>query len=354
MLLALGPDPGDALSVPGATRGAREPKPPPTQPTTTSSPLRATLRPKEPTWPPGSQFNLPMPEDPKTLRDDDWQRVDYAAFDGYKPRLWIVIQDDKADRTADLLRIGTHSLPGITDRVRSAFEATYRFTAGGTMAAESDYMVKAAVIELHPDKAAKSIKAVDGTGSSAMVIPSAGVSGVVAFCRMGVRIVRNETGEVVQDMVVDGTASDAPPGAWIEPPTMDSKRARRVSKAVDACASKIAYFAAAGFFRPLGSKSAAASEPRLRFDENGEGRVLPPRSIALLDRLSRVEVRIISGGRVLQILNTSVGDLFPSGQRQAIVLRRGPGLGPGPHVLEFLVYDSMSIQAREELHFTIE
>src|SRR5262249_56664032 len=71
----------------------------------------------------------------------------------------------------------------------------------------ADFLVKATIIELNPEKESKDIKAIGGAmGSTAIGIGSVGISGKVAFCRLNVRIVDATTGVIAQDMTVDGTA----------------------------------------------------------------------------------------------------------------------------------------------------
>jgi curli biogenesis system outer membrane secretion channel CsgG len=241
----------------------------------------------------------PFPEGGKGLKDKEWLSVGYTKFAGFKPRLGVVFSEEKQQSqgqyTSEWARLmvdlygrptqGTNPFNHIEDLVRQALGATNRFTmverttatddvlgeqdfgASGRVdkktAAQtgkmkgSDYVVKATIIELNPEKESKTIKAIGGgMGATALGIGSIGVTGKVAFCRLNVRLVNSTTGEIVQDMTVDGTssASGLSLGAGLLKATTrgmaggggaySSKKAALLSDAMLACASKVAYFTA--------------------------------------------------------------------------------------------------------------
>jgi hypothetical protein len=124
----------------------------------------------------------------------------------------------------------------------------------------ADYIVKATIIELNPEKESRDIKAIaGGVGMSTFGIGSIGLSGKVAFCRLNVRLVNATTGEIAQDMTVDGTAggsglsfgagliSVGTRGAAGGGAAVDNKKSAAISDAMQACANKIAYFVATKF-----------------------------------------------------------------------------------------------------------
>ena len=242
-----------------------------------------------------------FPENPAQLKDKDWLRVGYTGHAGYKPRLGVVLSDDKdmttreyASEWARLLsdiygnQPGTNPLNHVEDLVRQALGATNKFTmlerttakddlleeqdfgASGRVdkktAAEigkikgADYIVKATIIEINPEKESKDIKAAAGVMSrSALGIGSIGVSGKVAFCRLNVRMINAETGEIAHDMTVDGTASGK--GLSVGGGVLgagskllggggvstSSKKEASLSDAMQACANKIAWNVASRF-----------------------------------------------------------------------------------------------------------
>jgi curli biogenesis system outer membrane secretion channel CsgG len=123
----------------------------------------------------------------------------------------------------------------------------------------TEYTVKATIIELNPEKDAKSIKAVAGAmGSSGLGGGFLGLSGKVAFCRLNVRVIRTETGEIVADQTVDGTAKSSAfdwggGGAGVTGGGtgiagggigVKTKKEAPLSDAMQACANKVAYFVA--------------------------------------------------------------------------------------------------------------
>jgi curli biogenesis system outer membrane secretion channel CsgG len=233
------------------------------------------------------------------LKDKDWLTIHYTDFEGYKPRLGVVASEEKtayppeyrnefARMMVDLSGKGAQAtLPQnhIEDLVRQALMSTNRFkmvertTATGDMMAEQDlgasgrvdaktapkigrikgteYTVKATIIELNPEKDAKSIQAVGGAmGSSGLGVAGFGLTGKVAFVRLNVRVIRTETSEIVADQTVDGTAKSsgfsfggggvgttgggsgvAGGGAGVS-----SKKEAPISDAMQACANKVAYY----------------------------------------------------------------------------------------------------------------
>jgi curli biogenesis system outer membrane secretion channel CsgG len=244
----------------------------------------------------------PFPEPPAKMKDKEWLQVQYSAFAGFKPRLGVVLSQEKRgtgnDYSSEWIRLlsdmygkpegGTNPFNHIEDLVRQALFATNRFTmverttaledvtgeqdfgASGRVdkktAAKigrmkgSDYVVKATIIELNPNKESKSIGAVaGGAGATTLGIGSIGVTGKVAFCRLNVRLVNATTGEIVQDMTVDGTASGsgltigaglikaATKGTYGGAGGISTKKAPALSDAMQACANKIAYYTAMKF-----------------------------------------------------------------------------------------------------------
>jgi curli biogenesis system outer membrane secretion channel CsgG len=239
----------------------------------------------------------PFPAGGKGLKDKEWLKIGYPQFVGFKPRLGVVFSEEKqqspgqystewARLMVDLYgrpQQGTNPFNHIEDLVRQALGATSRFTmlerttatsdvlgeqdfgASGRVdkktAAQTgkmkgaDYVVKATVIELNPEKESKNIQAIGGgIGATALGIGSVGVSGKVAFCRLNVRLVDATTGVIVQDMTVDGTSSSSGlnlGAGFLKATTggiagggagFGSKKAALLSDAMQACANKIAYF----------------------------------------------------------------------------------------------------------------
>jgi curli biogenesis system outer membrane secretion channel CsgG len=120
-----------------------------------------------------------------------------------------------------------------------------------------EYLVKATLIELNPEKDTKEIKAADADkdGSTGTGL-DLGVKSKVSFCRMNFRIVQVESGEIVVDETVDGTATSTSltgaagfglklfgkaAGAVARG---KSKKQSPISDAMQVCANKVAYSAA--------------------------------------------------------------------------------------------------------------
>jgi curli biogenesis system outer membrane secretion channel CsgG len=237
--------------------------------------------------------------DVRQVKDKDWLTIRYTEFGGYKPRLGVVTSEEKtayppeyqndwARMVVDLSGKGSQgTLPQnhIEDLVRQALGSTNRFkmvertTATDDILSEQDlgasgrvdqktaakigkikgteYTVKATIIELNPEKDAKSIKAAGGAmGSSGFGLASLGLSGKVSFCRLNVRVIRTETSEIVADQTVDGTAKSSTGSAGVGFAGLTgggsgvggggvgykSKKEAPLSDAMQACANKVAYY----------------------------------------------------------------------------------------------------------------
>lgn len=245
----------------------------------------------------------PFPENVAAVKDKDWLAIGYPEFaGGFRPRLGVVLSED-GDAVSqipdnpllrDLYLLSKHDGGGaaaevpakhVEEMVRQALGATGRFTmlerttaaddviaeqdagASGRMDRKTapaigkikgaDYIVKATIIELNPDKDAKEIKVgAGGLAGGALGIGSVGISGKVAFCRLNVRLVNATTGEIVQDMTVDGTANESsvdvgafalkavPGGIFGGGGKAESKKGVVISNAIQACANKVAYHTA--------------------------------------------------------------------------------------------------------------
>jgi len=245
----------------------------------------------------------PFPDNPATIEDKEWLGVQYPEGSGFKPRLGVVLSDEKiathGEYNNDWARLlgdmygqpaqGTNQFNHMEDMVRQALGATNRFTmverttAKGDVLGEqdfgasgrvdkktavatgkmkgADYTVKATIIEINPEKDSKSIGVGAGVlGHGALGVGSVGISGKVAFCRLNVRVINTATGEIVTDMTVDGTAKSSSvgigggligrlgggalggAGAHVQ-----NKKLAPLSDAMQACANKIAYFTATKF-----------------------------------------------------------------------------------------------------------
>jgi len=233
-----------------------------------------------------------FPAEVSKVDDKEWLRVRYTDYTGMKPRMGVVMSEVKTGTSsssewarviADVRGQTTNPFSHIEDLVRQALGATNRFTmlerttakddvleeqdfgASGRVdkktSAEigkmkgADYVVKATIIELNPEKDSKDIEAAAGIASSKMLgVGSVGISGKVAFCRLNVRIINAETGEIVSDMTVDGTAKSS--GLSVGGGALgmgskllgggkaksESKKGAAISDAMQACANKVAYF----------------------------------------------------------------------------------------------------------------
>ena len=237
-----------------------------------------------------------FPEGGKGLKDKEWLTIGYTAFAGYKPRLGVVFTEEKQQSpgqySSESLRAlidlfgrsqpGTNPINHIEDPVRQALHSTNRFTMverttatddvlgeqdfGGSgrvdkkTAAQtgkmkgSDFIVKATLLELNPEKEARSINAIGGAlGATTLGIASIGLSGKVAFCRINVRIIDATTGVVAQDITVDGTSNSSGlnlGGGLIKAMSngvagggagYSNKKAAVIMDAIQSCANKVAY-----------------------------------------------------------------------------------------------------------------
>ncbi len=239
--------------------------------------------------------------DVRQMRDKEWLTVHYTDFTGYKPRLGVVASEEKtayppqykdefARMVVDLSGKGAQgTLPQnhIEDLVRQALMSTGKFkmvertTATKDLIAEqnlgasgrvdektaarigkikgTEYTVKATIIELNPDKDAKSISAAGGAmGSSGLGGVGFGLTSKVAFCRLNVRVIRTETSEIIADQTVDGTAKSSGSsfggggagvtggGSGIAGGAIGvkTKKDAPLSDAMQACANKVAFYVA--------------------------------------------------------------------------------------------------------------
>ncbi|MEQ1834742.1 MAG: CsgG/HfaB family protein [Candidatus Eisenbacteria bacterium] len=258
----------------------------------------------ESSWRPflqGKNGEAPFPEDPKGLKDKEWLQVGYTPYTGFKPRLAVVMSEEKQSApgqySSELAQViasiygqeaqGTNPLNHIEDMVRQALGNTHRFTmlerttaqddviaeqdlgASGRVDRKSapaigklkgaDYIVKATVIELNPQKESKDIGVLGGMlGTRGLGIGSVGISGKVAFCRLNVRLVDATTGVVLEgaDLTVDGTSSASGLNLGLGGlggvggnlvggvGGLTKKKAASISDAMSACANKGAYFGA--------------------------------------------------------------------------------------------------------------
>lgn len=243
----------------------------------------------------------PLPDDLSKVKDKQWLTIAYPEYPGgFKPRLGVVfseVQEQQANLPPvenEYLRVlmalsgdqnkapDASPLGHLEDIVRQALGNTGRFTmlerttakadvleeqdfgAGGrvdrkTAAAighmkGADFVVKATVIEINPEKESKEITGIGGgIGGGGFGIASVGLSGKVAFCRLNVRLVNATTGDIVQDMTVDGTSSSSGVkvgGGLLGSVTgglvgggagVDSKKAASIADAIQACANKVSY-----------------------------------------------------------------------------------------------------------------
>ena len=241
-----------------------------------------------------------LPGSPTALKDKEWLQVKYTDYAGFKPRVGVVLSDEKrgtpnpyhsewARLVSDIYGTnpgtGTNPFNHIEDMVRQALMTTNRFTMVERTTATEDvlgeqdfgasgrvekktaaaighmkgaeYIVKATIIELNPQKESRDIRTVAGAvGMRTAGLGSVGVTGKVAFCRLNVRLVNATTGEIVQDLTVDGTAKSsglvigggimkaATGGAFGAGTTVGTKKSAALSDAMQACANKAAYFTA--------------------------------------------------------------------------------------------------------------
>jgi curli biogenesis system outer membrane secretion channel CsgG len=120
----------------------------------------------------------------------------------------------------------------------------------------AEYLVKATLIELNPEKDTKEIKAegAGANGSSAAGL-DLGVKKKASFCRLNVRVIRVESGEIVIDETIDGTATSTGltgglgfglrmMGKAAKAVSGSAKKRVPISDAMQVCANKAAYQAA--------------------------------------------------------------------------------------------------------------
>src|SRR5262249_12000470 len=94
-----------------------------------------------------------------------------------------------------------HALAG-----RGRVDSTTAARPGRMVGAE--FLAKATLIELNPEKEVKEIKAAGGkAGSGAPLLGDIGLKDKVAFCRVNLRVIRTETGEIAFDEMIDGVIS---------------------------------------------------------------------------------------------------------------------------------------------------
>jgi curli biogenesis system outer membrane secretion channel CsgG len=240
-----------------------------------------------------------FPDRPEQLKDKDWLLVRYTEYAGARPRVGVVLSDEKFASPnpyhSDWARLlsdvygrpasGTDPFNHVEDVMRQALGATNRFTmverttaladvtkeqdfdASGRVEAKTaapigkikgaEYILKATLIEINPNKDAHSIGAIaGGMGARTLGIGSIGLSGKVAFCRINARLINATTGEIAQDLTADGTASSsgvtvgaglikaASGGVYSGGGGIDTHKAAILANAIQACANKIAYYTA--------------------------------------------------------------------------------------------------------------
>ncbi len=233
--------------------------------------------------------------DPKALKDGDWLEIQYGAYPGYRARLGVVVSEEKTAYSPQYKNVFSKMIVAMADRpkmvadpqnyiedlVRQALTSTNRFELLERTSAVSDivgeqalgdsgrvdpatavsagritgaeYLVKATLIELNPEKDTKEITAAGGgKGSSGAGFGDLGVKTKVAFCRLSMRVIRVETGEIVSDQMVDGTCTTAGltgmagfglrmVGSAVR---VKSKKQAPITNAMQTCANKAAYYVA--------------------------------------------------------------------------------------------------------------
>ncbi len=246
----------------------------------------------------------PLPDKVEKMKDEDWLKMAYTDYRGMKPRLAVFLPEVSAenvgtkDMNSDLGKIlvlyskrGAKQPDGTENpeiQLRQSLGATNRFRmvegsssadnilneqdfgasgrVSGASAAKlgritgAQYVAKVSIIEINPQKEAKSIKLGAGAlGSSVLAVGSVGVSGTVAYCCLNAKIVNTETGDIVTDMTVIGTskAHGLGIGAGMlkgfaggligAGGLIDTKTAASLSEAIQACVNKVAYYTAARF-----------------------------------------------------------------------------------------------------------
>jgi curli biogenesis system outer membrane secretion channel CsgG len=236
--------------------------------------------------------------DPRKLNDKEWREIRYTEYPGYRTLLGVIASEEQAayppkyknDFAKMIVALSGKSqmVPKpqnyIEDLVRQALVSTNRFTlVERTTAAEdialeydladsgrvdrntsakvgkikgADFIVVATLIELNPEKEVKEITAAAGSTGAEHHGPAGfgnlGLKNKLAFCRLNVRVIRAETGEIVADQTVDGSAtSNGVSGMGGVGLRMvgSALRVRSVKNApiadaMEACANKAAYYVA--------------------------------------------------------------------------------------------------------------
>jgi curli biogenesis system outer membrane secretion channel CsgG len=230
---------------------------------------------------------------PKELGDKAWLSVRYTEYSGYRPRIGVVVIEDKGayppafkNQFAKMI-VGlsgkNNALPQnhLEDLVREALRETHRFallertSAIGDLAAEqaladsgrvdsatplatggilgAEYAVKTTLIELTPETQGEEVTTA-AAGKSGLA--GLGYKGKVALCRLNLRVIRAETGEIVIDQTMDGTARSTSIGfgaGGVSTATgaivggavgRIAKHHVPLSDAMQACANKLAYYVA--------------------------------------------------------------------------------------------------------------
>ncbi len=240
-----------------------------------------------------------FPPDPKQLKDDKWLDVAYTDYAGFKPRIGVVMSEERASGAQEYknewvkLFASSMSSPqarsggtnNVETQVRQALNNTNRFimlertTALDDVMAEqdlgesgrvdrktapkigkikgADYTVKVELIDADPEKESSKIGAIaGGAGARTLGVGSLGLSGTVAWARLNVRVIRTETSEVIADLTVDGTAKGkglgigggllkaASKGVVGGAAGYSSKKAASLADAIQVAANKAAYHVA--------------------------------------------------------------------------------------------------------------
>jgi curli biogenesis system outer membrane secretion channel CsgG len=232
---------------------------------------------------------------PKELKDKDWLSIHYGEYPGYRSRLGLMVSEEKTAYSPKYKNEFAKMIVGLSGRpktladpqnhledlVRQALVVTNRFnlverdTSVDALAAEraladsgradaatvaragrmegAEYVVRATLIELNPEKETKELKGLaDAASKGGGAFGDLGLKTRVAFCRMNLRVIRSETGEIVSDQTVDGSClttgvsgmsgvglrmmgSALRVNAGKEPP---------ISDAMQSCANKAAYYVA--------------------------------------------------------------------------------------------------------------
>ena len=233
----------------------------------------------------------------RELGDKEWLSIHYTEFSGYRPRIGVVVIEDKNAYPPAFKNQFRKMIVGLAGRndalpqnhledlVREALGATHRFnllertSATGDLAAEqalvdsgrvdsataaatgaiqgAEYVVKTTLIELTPEKESQEIAvAGGGKNNSSGALGAFGIKGKVAFCRLNLRVVRTETGEIVVDQTMDGTAHSTRIGfgagglSTVTGAVVGGAVGRiakhhvPISDAMQAAANKLAYYAA--------------------------------------------------------------------------------------------------------------